>query len=231
MRNGSKPGVAGARTGRAPVITAILALLLAAPAQGQQSVPPEPGSAEAAIERALESRSKGSESARIVVFEIADFQCPYCARFAETVGPALHERYVDTGDVHWVFVNLPLHTHPLAWHAAEAALCAGAAGGQFWAMHDRLFAEQDEWGGSADPGARFAAYAAELGVPSEAFATCTREDQVAALIVQDMGSAMSAGITGTPTFIVMRDQQVIERVVGIQPVEEWARILDTALGR
>lgn len=191
-----------------------------------------PGStSSAAVERALESRARGREDASVVVFEIADFQCPYCATFATSIAPRLHERYVDRGDVQWVFVNLPLHTHPLAWRAAEAALCAGAAGDQFWPMHDRLFAEQEAWGGAADPGARFAEYARELGVPAAAFATCTRDDQVAALILQDLGSAISAGITGTPTFIVMKDQQVLERFVGLRSYEEWARVLDGALGR
>ncbi len=179
----------------------------------------------AAIERAMESRTLGDTNATVVVFEIADFQCPYCAQFAGTIAPVLHERYVETGDVQWVFVNLPLHSHPLAWHAAEAALCAGAAGDAFWPMHDRLFAEQEAWGGAADPRARFGEYAAALGVPAGAFAACIDEDHVAALILQDVGSAISAGITGTPTFIIMKDNQVVERLSGVQPVETWAEVL------
>jgi protein-disulfide isomerase len=183
------------------------------------------------VERALESRSKGSAEAAVVVFEIADFQCPYCATFAGTVAPALDERYVEPGHIQWIFVNLPLHSHPLAWHAAEAALCAGAAGDRFWAMHDRLFEEQDEWGAESDPSARFAAYAADLDVPAAAYAACIEGDQVAPLILQDLGSAISAGITGTPTFIIMKDQEVVERLVGVQSVEEWSQVLDSALGR
>lgn len=212
---------------------AVLALALtpALQAQEEAAAAPPRSSETPWIERALESRTKGSMDAAVVVFEIADFQCPYCARFAESVAPSLDRRYVETGAVQWVFVNLPLHTHPLAWHAAEAALCAGAAGGRFWAMHDRLFAEQDEWSTATDPGARFAAYARALGVPAREFAACTAHDEVAVLILQDLGSAVSAGITGTPTFIVMKDEQVVERLVGVQSVEEWTRILDRTLER
>jgi protein-disulfide isomerase len=183
------------------------------------------------IDRALESRTKGGTDADVVVFEIADFQCPHCARFAATVAPELDERYVDTGLIQWVFVNLPLQNHAYAWHAAEAALCAGAAGDRFWAMHDRLFADQDRWTDAGHPGDRFARYAAELGVPADAYAACIAGDRVATLILQDFGSAVSAGINGTPTFIIMKDEEVVERLVGVQPVEEWARILDRALGR
>ena len=216
--------------------TAVLAqaLFLSAPGALSAQIAPQagdPGAPPSLIERALESRTKGGENATVVVFEIADFQCPYCAQFSETVGPEVDEKYVATGDVQWVFVNLPLHSHPLAFRAAEAALCAGATGDQFWPMHDRLFAEQETWGSAGDPGALFARYAADLGVPAGAFSACTAEDQVASLILQDLGSAVSAGINGTPTFIIMKDQQVVERLVGLQPVEEWARVLDSALGR
>ena len=203
----------------------LTAVALAGPVSAQST-----DAAVSALERALESRSKGGESASVVVFEIADFQCPYCARFAADVAPALDEKYVETDRIQWVFVNLPLHTHPLAWHAAEAALCAGVAGGQFWPMHDRLFEEQDRWESADDPHAMFAQYAADLGVPGDAFGTCTADDEVASLILQDMGSAISAGITGTPTFIVMKDQQVVDQVVGVRTVEEWSETLDEALG-
>jgi protein-disulfide isomerase len=182
------------------------------------------------IERALESRVKGNPAAEVVVFEIADFQCPYCARFAADLGKQLDRKYVRTGRVQWVFVNLPLHTHRLAWVASEAALCAGAAGGHFWAMHDRLFAEQQRWGAMEDPGPFFTRVARELGVDQAEYAACVARDRVAPLILQDFGSAISAGIDGTPTFIIMKGDEVLERLVGIHDMAEWSRILDRALG-
>ena len=195
------------------------------PVTAQTSTAAQSGS----MQQALDSRAKGGDSARVTVFEIADFQCPYCARFAAQVAPELDERYVETGRVQWVFVNLPLQNHPLAWHAAEAALCAGAAGDQFWPMHDRLFAEQQAWAGSDDPYALFRQYAADLQVPAADYERCVRDDEVAPLILQDMGSAVSAGITGTPTFIVLRGQEVVDQVVGVKSVAEWSDILDAAL--
>lgn len=203
-----------------------LALLALAPAVLAAQATPAPT---ATLERALQSRAKGGDSTDVVVFEIADFQCPHCARFARELAPTLDEQYVETGRVQWVFVNLPLHTHPLAWHAAEAALCAGVAGDRFWGMHDRLFAEQQTWAEAPDPHALFSAYADDLGVPEADYQACTTKDEVAALIVQDLGSAISAGVTGTPTFIILKGQEVVNQIVGTGSMEEWTAALEEAL--
>lgn len=214
----SEPGTRGL------LATAALVLLVPMAAAAQSTAPPSSG-----LDRALESRAKGADSASVVVLEVADFQCPYCAQFAATVAPAVHEEYVETGRVQWVFVNMPLHNHPLAWHAAEAALCAGQAGDAFWSMHDRLFAEQETWGTSDDPGALFAQYATELGVPAAEYQACVEDDEVASLILQDLTSVVSAGITGTPAFIILKGQEVVDQFVGLRSVEEWSETLGAAL--
>lgn len=224
----------GLELGRSAVIgmAAIVGLSMlstgASPATAQGD---PPGVSTPLIERALASRAKGDPEARVVVFEIADFECPYCAQFATTIGKELDRKYVEPGRIQWVFVNLPLHTHRLAWAAAKAALCAGATDGLFWPMHDRLFAEQRQWRGMDDPGPYFARIADELGAARADYRACVEQDRVAPLILQDFGSAISAGITGTPTFIVMKDDEVLIRLVGVRSVEEWSRILDDALAR
>lgn len=177
-------------------------------------------------ERAEMSRAKGAQNAPVLVYEIADFQCPYCARFVKEVFPKLDAEYVKTGKVKWVFVNLPLPSHTHGWAAAEAALCAGSTNERsFWAMHDKLFATQDEWGVAPDPTPHFIAYAKEAGVPLEPFQACMAKDAVARLIIEDVIAAAASQVTGTPTFVI--DNQ--EMVVGLKSVEEWREILDRAL--
>ena len=207
-------------SGRALMSAALLTLFVQ-PAVAQS----EPTAGLSVLEAAAVARARGSESAPVVVFEIADFQCPYCARFAEEVFPAIDSAYVRNGRVQWVYVNLPLPAHREAWGAAETALCAGATSGRFWEVHDILYARQREWSGAADAPARFAAYAREAGATGDDYAACIAEDRVAPLIVQDLLGAAAADISGTPTFIVNRQS----KIVGLRTFEEWREILDQAL--
>src|SRR5438094_9986075 len=92
----------------------------------------------------LAARSKGSATAPVTVYEMADFQCPACRMFAVTVLPTLDSEYVRTGKVRWVFINLPLTSiHPNAVAAAQVAVCA-ARQGRFWPTHDLLYRQQDQ---------------------------------------------------------------------------------------
>ena len=72
--------------------------------------------------------------------EYGDFECPICRQAAPAVKMLL-QRFRER--VQFVFRHFPLEAlHPHALHAAQAAESAGAQG-QFWPMHDLLFANQE----------------------------------------------------------------------------------------
>ena len=215
----------GVRSIALPVALTATCLLQPSTAAAQAAAPAS-GTSDI-LEAAAMGRARGSESAAVVVYEIADFQCPYCAQFAEETFPRIDSAYVRTGRVQWVYVNLPLPAHREAWGAAEAALCAGAVSGRFWEVHDLLYAHQGEWSGAADALRHFNRYAREAGVDVERYDRCVREDRVAPLIVQDLLGASAAQVSGTPTFIVNRES----RIVGLKTWEEWRAVLDEAEAR
>lgn len=199
--------------------TTVLALLLVTGAV----LPRAAAAQDVLLTRAAESRAKGSPEAPVLVYEIADFQCPFCARFAQDVFRQIDSAYIRPGHVQWVFVNLPMPSHGTAWIAAEAALCAGAVSDRFWIMHDRLFVAGEEWISADDPGAVLARYARESGVTMEGFEACVENDRVAPLILQDV--IFGSRVTGTPTFIVDNQQTV----VGLKSFDEWREVLDRVL--
>jgi protein-disulfide isomerase len=206
---------------RSAVLFALLALAAAsaAPAAAQQAESPQLRM----LKQAAESRSKGPDGAPVLVYEISDFQCPHCRRFAVDVFPQIDSAYIRTNRVQWVFVSLPMPSHLNSWAAAEAALCAGAVANRFWALHDRLFESHAEWANATQPGPILARYAREAGVPMDAWSACVAEDRVAPLILQDV--IFGSRVTGTPTFVVNNQQTV----VGVKTFAEWREILDGLL--
>src|SRR5262245_32664588 len=93
--------------------------------------------------------------------------------------------------------EFPLESiHPLAFKAAEAALCAGDQG-KYWNMHTRLFANQ-----RALAPADLAAHAQALGLDQAAFDQCLEGGRKAPIVRRDLADGQKAGITGTPTFLL-----------------------------
>lgn len=176
------------------------------------------------LERADRSRSKGDEDAPIRIVEISDFECSFCARFYQESYRAIDSLYVQTGIARYLWISFPNSTHPRAWPAIEAAFCAGAAG-RFWPMHDVLFERREEWAESQDPNTLFLAYAEGIGVDKESFAACLRNDQTAPLQVRDYESAIAAGVTSTPFFVV-GDSVAIR---GAVPLETFRSAIDSVL--
>ena len=214
-----------------PALILLLAAAAVVPATAAAQTSPAPaGAAEALtlLDRAAASRTRGSTEAPVLVYEIADFQCPFCAQFAQDVFPLIDSAYIAKDRVQWVFVNLPMPNHPRAWIASEAALCAGAVSDRFWVMHDRLFVAGQEWSGAADAPSVIARYAREAGVDMEGFNACVAGDRVAQIILQDV--IFGSRVTGTPTFVISnRVTNRQQTVVGVKTFAEWRDVLDGAL--
>lgn len=214
-----QPGSASGRRLLALLLLPLAALMLLAPTGARAQ------SASERNERAAASRVKGTTDAPVVIYEIADFQCPYCARFAREVMPRIDSAFIQTGKVRWVFINYPIPSHTNAWAASEAAVCAGAVADRFWAMHDVLFENQDTWSGANDPAARFRDYAREIGVSPDAYRACVQGDVIAPTLIRDVMTSTSAQVQGTPTFFIGQDTAV----VGFRSFEEWRSIIEKAL--
>ena len=118
----------------------------------------------------MAARTKGSASAPVTVYEMSDFQCPYCARFALEIFPTLDAEYIQTGKIRWIFVNFPLPMHPNATPAAEVAMCA-AKQGKFWPVHDLLFRNQKTWAPLTAPAEYFLTFADSASLDRTAFQT------------------------------------------------------------
>ncbi|MFW5825133.1 MAG: DsbA family protein [Marinobacter sp.] len=144
--------------------------------------------------------SVGDEDAKVVVREFADYQCPACARFAEA-SRRLKEEYVESGDVRFVYFDLPLPRHTHAVTAAMAARCAGDQD-QYWDMHERLYAEQASWETASEVQDRFIGYADDLGLDRQRFRRCMESEKHLEAIEESRDAATRLQIASTPTVLV-----------------------------
>jgi protein-disulfide isomerase len=151
---------------------------------------------------ALAARSKGSAGAPVVVYEMADFQCPACRQFALITMPQIEREFVATGKVRWVYVHLPLTSiHANAAAAAELATCA-ARQGKFWPVHDLLYEHQEAWSGLTDPTPYFVALGDSAGLDRARLANCVRDDTARDEVAADHARALRSGARSTPTFYI-----------------------------
>jgi protein-disulfide isomerase len=170
----------------------------------------------------IAARAKGLKTAPVTVYEMADFQCPYCRQFAVETMPTIDKEYVKTGKVRWVFINLPLQSlHANAEAAAEFAACAGREN-RFWQAHDMLYQAQADWENLPNPAAYFQSHFVSLGLKRDSMMQCLTSGAGAAMVKDDAAGAEKAGAHSTPTFYIeggMMD--------GAQPIGIFRRVLDS----
>jgi protein-disulfide isomerase len=170
----------------------------------------------------LGARTKGSADAPITIYELSDFQCPYCKMFIDSTWGALQTEYIETGKAKITFLNLPLISiHANAAEAHEYAMCA-AAQDQFWGMHDRLFATQETWGPMSNPTPYFVSLGEDMDLEQAALTQCIEDGSVRMVIAGDVQVAIQAGLNTTPTFIVEQGA-----FTGAQEIDVWRSILDS----
>jgi len=178
-----------------------------------------------------EIASRGSQDAPVTLIEYSDYDCPFCKRHATTVLPTLIEQYIDTGRLRFVMREYPIdRLHPRAMAASEAVLCAGDQG-QYWGMHDAMFADQ-----KANTDEEFLKMAGDLGLDLEAFKACVGGDKFAAKISAHLAEGQGLGVSGTPSFVVgLTDPKDPDKVNltkfirGAQPLQAFQSAIDELL--
>ncbi len=168
--------------------------------------------------------ARGRPDAPVTVFEFSDFGCPFCGTFALGTYPELHEEFVATGKVRWVYVPFVMGMFPNGEEAARASECAGEQE-KFWEMHDLLFARQSEWKRTRKPTELFGGYARQLKLDGARFASCYRENRGARRTLTNNRAADAVGIRATPSFLV--GGRLVE---GALPAAQFRQLLSAATG-
>ena len=211
----------------------LLALLLA-PACSvppARQAPPDTGSEMAAptplpsdTGDSRDARVMGRRDAPVTIYEMSDFQCPFCQRHALETLPILKQEYIETGKVRYVFINFPItEIHPNALPAAELGLCA-ARQHKFWPLHDLLFRTQKSWGPLKSPESALLGLADSVRMNHQATLACLADTTIAAAVEAEAVASARTGANATPSFYIEGGL-----LVGAQPIEVFRPILDSII--
>lgn len=139
-----------------------------------------------------EAQLLGPKSAKVVLVEFADYECPYCQRVATDV-KKLKDEFGDK--VAFTYKDFPLPNHSRAEKAAEAARCASKQN-KFWEFHDELFHSKEL---DVD---QLKAQARALQLDSAQFDKCLDSGEQAGAVAKDRKEGLKLGISGTPSFFI-----------------------------
>src|SRR5262245_13051461 len=146
-----------------------------------------------------EGWSKGNTSAKTVLVEFGDFQCPSCAAARLKVDNVLKKF---EKDLKVVFKQYPMpNIHRNAMVAAQASEAAGKQM-KFWEMYELLFARQNEWVNVPDALTFYLKYAAELNLDVERFRQDMLNGEIRNKIFRDLLEGQVAQVRSVPSFFL-----------------------------
>ena len=174
--------------------------------------------------------TRGAKSAKVVVVNFDDFECPFCSRMHATLFPEIFKEYGDR--VTFIYKDYPLaEIHPWAIHAAVDANCLAAQNGDaYWDFADSIHANKAEVDSQKTPAARLDALDKmvllqgqkhNVDIPRlEACVKAQNEDAVRA----SMKEADGLGVDATPTMFING-----QKIDGAVPISQVRAALDAAL--
>lgn len=137
---------------------------------------------------------QGSQGAPVALLEYGDYECPYCA----AAHPIVKNMQSRLGEhLLFGFRHFPLtEVHP---HAETAARLAEAAAlqGQFWCVHDNLFANR-----ALVVAGRFDPIVPACDLDGQRTSDDMASPAVSNRLREDFISGIRGGVNGTPTFFV-----------------------------
>ncbi len=162
----------------------------------------------------------GQVSAPITMIEYYSLNCPHCAEFHKLVFPVLKTKYIDSGQIRFIFRDFPLN-----WSAVEAAVLAQCAGPErYLAAQDALFTSLRQWSAAEPSLLAIAEIVETVGVTRAELKHCVKEGVLEKQVLQSFEFAKEVlGVNATPTFFING-----EKHVGGISLELLAEILEQA---
>jgi len=171
----------------------------------------------------------GNPSAPITVIEFADFGCPHCQEYHQTIQDFL-ANYVTTGKAKFEYRVFPTAGGQVSYFTGQLLECAEQQkAGSFWQGYKLMFDYAASGRYTQDVGRL---YAQDLGLNYSDMLTCTND---ANQVQTDITFGQQSGVTGTPAVRVRYNDGSPQPIPGYEsggpPYSVIATVVDAAQTR
>ena len=169
----------------------------------------------------------GNPNAPITMVEFGDYQCTFCSKFFHETENSIITNYVKTGKVKVLFKDYIILGQD-SMNAANAAHCANDQK-LFWEYHSMLY---NNWDGEDTGWANLEhlhEFANTLGLDMDVFSACMSDLKWNELVNLSSIDGQKLGVTGTPTFFVIDQNNDVIKIVGAQHYDVFKQIFDSVL--
>jgi protein-disulfide isomerase len=146
----------------------------------------------------------GEPVAPVTLEYFGDLECPFCRDFSLEVLPSIIQRWVRTGKLRIAYRALQTATRePGVFMAQHVAALAAGKQGKAWHFVETFYAEQGEEGSGYVTETYLEGIASQiphLDLPR--WAAERKDPELVKEIASDAQAAESAGLTGTPSFLL-----------------------------
>jgi protein-disulfide isomerase len=164
----------------------------------------------------------GNEDANITFIEFADYRCPFCHKYHEETFNKVVTNLINTGKVKYLFKDFVVNDRGQYTGSMQAAVASHCAAEQnkYWEYHNEIFKnfkpEPQHWI-NLDT---LVTFADNIQIPEiEKFKSCVESNKYQNQIQQSGSLAKQLGITGTPSFAIMKNDKIETIFPGAVPYE------------
>ena len=169
----------------------------------------------------------GNPNAPITMVEFGDYQCTFCSKFFHETENSIITNYVKTGKVKMLFKDYIILGQD-SMNAANAAHCANDQK-LFWEYHSMLY---NNWDGEDTGWANLEhlhEFANTLGLNMDIFSSCMSDLKWNELVNLSSIDGQKLGVTGTPTFFVIDQNNDVVKITGAQRYDVFKQVFDSVL--
>lgn len=167
----------------------------------------------------------GAPTAPVTLIEYGSPSCPHCARFSAETLPELKARYIDGGQVRFIYRELPLNTLDVG----AIILLRCAKQDRFFALLDALHRAQGTWTEARDKDEflqRLAVLGDGAGLERKILDRCIDDQALHDKIYAAGRLAADYGINSTPTFFING-----QKASGYKSIADMRAMIDPLLPR